>query len=684
MSIFKANSNSNTNASLLEEKTTFNKHETELFYDSKVTNELNLYRNMMPIALNVEPVLDFEKGSPEGDEPYLVKDPQQILEGGIFEGRHSLFNRTNAVMGNSNAQVNMNAPLFDTPQIREHIRKQSDCSVKALVRASENNEMGRAVYSYADFMFCTHLGKVSNNYLVTLRRFPHPAGDHINYTLHDSQYKSTGEKNNQEYNAHMPAIGTLVTWLGTPGNDMSSILKYDVNLPYKEMTAQIEPGDVDADTSGGGILGGLLNVGNRGYRNASLRGAAGSSGIGFIQKSLGGFKGGGWLVGKMEAPNNTSWAYHRDMTKAYGPVDSIAKTHIRKGPEDEGGIKFEHNITLTFDYTLRAFDGINARAAMLDLIANILSVTYTNATYWRGVVHGNGYAQSNVFANLPIFHMQSPLSMAGLVNSVGSSLGQIGSLFNNGNPINGIQDVINMGKNLLQGMFEMGAAGLLNGLGRPQRQGLNSLLNFAPTGVWHLMIGNPKHPIMSMGNMILDNCSIEHYGPLGLDDFPTGLKITITLKHGTPRDNLRIEQMYMNGDFRIYQPLGNRGLEAWAQAESLYKSNKESNYVEALENYISSASNPPEKGKNESQADYEKRLKTWSDQRQNELNTIDLAQESAGHNKTYIKWFGTTDTIDILKTIKEAHLGSEPKSTDAEADAQKKLAEKAKEKNKNK
>ena len=61
-----------------------------------------------------------------------------------------------------------------------------------------------------------------------------------------------------------------------------------------------------------------------------------------------------------------------------------------------------------------------------------------------------------------------------------------------------------------------------------------------------------------------------------------------------------------------------------------------------------------------------------------------MAQESAGHNKTYIKWFGTTDTIDILKTIKEAHLGSEPKSTDAEADAQKKLAEKAKEKNKNK
>lgn len=583
-------------------------------WDENAYKDLNTYRSFNPIGLIVEPVIH---GADENDEDFL---PFGKKYGGAFEGRHSLFNAVNGVGNNLNYQVALNAPLLDTPEVREEIRRHSDCSVKALVDASARGEMGRALYRYSDFMFCKHLGRISNNYLITLRRFPFPCGDHINYTLAD------------EANGHMPDIGRMVTWLGTPGNDMSAILKYDVNMPYKEMNAELQNG-IDGDNSGG-FLGGLMNIGSSTYQSAMLKGAAGVSGLKFIQKAAAPF--GGNFTSNLSAPEDTSWAYHRDATKSYGPVDSIAKTHYRQPPEDGGGIKFEHNITLVFDYELRSFDGINTRAAFLDLLANILATTFTNAEYWGGAVRGTGAAQSNAFANLPIFHMNtSDMTFSGVVDKVFESFGKICEHFNNDKPINSAQDAINALGNLAKGVFTGITASALNALGRPQKAALNSLLNFAPTGLWHLTIGNPRHPIMSMGNMILDNCSIEHYGPLGLDDFPTGLKVTITLKHATPRDNLKIEQMYMNGDYRIYQPLGNRTYEAWETAEEL--NTPTSGDTENLAEAVDQAPTHPNDG-------------TTSEQAAGKLNAT---------QKRMIKYFGMYDNEAITSVGMEGYLGSQ-------------------------
>ena len=107
--------------------------------------------------------------------------------------------------------------------------------------------------------------------------------------------------------------------------------------------------------------------------------------------------------------------------------------------------------------------------------------------------------------------------------------------------------------NQLGGML---IGGMLNNFGRPQKQLVNSLLSPAPVGFWHLTIGNPHHPIMSLGNMILKNTTIEHYGPLGLDDFPTGIRVTCELERGKSRDIRDIEKIYMHGNDRIYTSMG--------------------------------------------------------------------------------------------------------------------------------
>ena len=50
----------------------------------------------------------------------------------------------------------------------------------------------------------------------------------------------------------------------------------------------------------------------------------------------------------------------------------------------------------------------------------------------------------------------------------------------------------------------------------------------------------------------MENSSIEHTGPLGIDDFPTELKVTIKLKNAKPRDLTEISRMYTHGVNSIY------------------------------------------------------------------------------------------------------------------------------------
>jgi hypothetical protein len=76
---------------------------------------------------------------------------------------------------------------------------------------------------------------------------------------------------------------------------------------------------------------------------------------------------------------------------------------------------------------------------------------------------------------------------------------------------------------------------------------------------------------MSVGNLILTNTEIEHYGPLGLDDFPTGLRVTCTLERGKGRDIRDIEKLYMHGNDRIYTSMGPKVFDMYKNSQD-YKS----------------------------------------------------------------------------------------------------------------
>lgn len=528
----------------------------EYLLTDAVAAELNTY-------INFEPFRVYNDAYDPTDENPVVGTP----------GVRSLFNAAGAVvLGSSDGKfpsqkdiiskaahefrISNNVPLMDNRESRLAIRRSSDCSIKALVEASSNGELGKSTYAFSDFMYCKHLGKISNNYLITLRRFPLPVDDYISTTgtTHSTRTNESITSQNST------SIGCLVTWMGTPGNEMSNLLKYSYAMPFKTQKAELQDDTSSADAAHGGKIHGILAAFDPVYQKQYQEGKVGKA----FNEAAGKFFKVGNVLGD---PPYTDMLTRKDQAKVYGPVDVIKDTYVRA----EEGLQFDQKFTITFDYELRSYNGINGRQAMLDLLSNILNVTYTTGTFWGGGYRGVGAHQNNIFANMKIFKTSGGASA--FLDSFSEDVTTATKGFRDYMQKQHGGSWWTMIKSTLNQLGGMATAGLLNKMGRPNKVALNSLLSPAPVGFWHLTIGNPHHPIMSVGNLVLKGTQIEHYGPLGLDDFPTGIKVTCELERGKPRDIRDIEKLYMHGNDRIYTSMGPKVFDMYRNAKE-YKKEK--------------------------------------------------------------------------------------------------------------
>lgn len=454
----------------------------------------------------------------------------------------------------------------------------SDCSIDTLVKLSEQratslvgqkeaiSELGVAKYRYIDFMFCRDLGKIPNNHLLTLRKFTRPVGDNINTRL---------PKSDTPYNFNQSMdVGRLVTWFGNGDNKLEDIIKYNYVATFKQFDSKVDVVDSNEDEESTGIIGKIVNTINPRYNQAMSQGRTGAHN--FISQL------GGRYLSTSYANFGRGGQYDRhdifgmyDHHKIYEPKNTIQSTHVY-----EGKLTFSQEFTIKFSYKLRAYDNINPRAAFLDLIGNILAVTYRSGTFWGGsrMFRGAppnkvGTAKVNAFLDRTFDTLggignnllSGNLDIGGTLGSIWGAVKQIASdAFNTAKSL-ALGNTSTKGKSPLQvigaivkhtGLWS-GVQGMIkNGLGRPAVYALDSLLTGDNVGLWHLTIGNPRNPIMSIGNLIIDKSEITQSGPLGLDDFPTDLMVSVSLKHGRPRDSAEIQKMYTKGSGPIYTPLG--------------------------------------------------------------------------------------------------------------------------------
>ena len=83
--------------------------------------------------------------------------------------------------------------------------------------------------------------------------------------------------------------------------------------------------------------------------------------------------GSGWYPGlrKESRDNSETLRMAADNNKVYTPKNTVQDNHIY-----EGRLILKQEMTVTFSYKLRAYENINPKSAFLDLMGNILEVTY--------------------------------------------------------------------------------------------------------------------------------------------------------------------------------------------------------------------------------------------------------------------------------------------------------------------
>jgi len=387
-----------------------------------------------------------------------------------------------------------------------------------IVQYSENIDSLAFKYSLTDFIQCEHYGQISNNYMVTLRRFGYPIADDL---IAPRQMGPDGEP----IDVTQPDIARAITWLSPAlGNDLKEILKFNVGIPWKEEESAVQT--IQAGKKNRGAVGAMID-GSPIFQAIEN----GINGYNADQTQRANAQGGGFDPLKETYPNTV-----------YGPLNVIKNIMAR-----EQGLKFEQEFKLTFHYDLRGYGNTSPKVAFMDSMANLLALTYNNAPFWGGAVRYTGSGSlGKPFGDYELLRSgdyEGFLKGLGsqLSNAVSTGFADISKAFETGNL--GDSKILN---NVIGG----GLMKLFNG---PQGGAIvNSLLTGDPTGQWHLTIGNPLNPIMMVGNLACTDSSFSFEGPFGYEDFPSKLKVEITLKPARMRDKGEIESMFNAGKGRMY------------------------------------------------------------------------------------------------------------------------------------
>jgi hypothetical protein len=426
-----------------------------------------------------------------------------------------------------------------------------------------------APYYWRDFLYCKYYGAIPNNYMITLRRFPAPMRDNLSIPtqlLQSNLYRKKG--------AGRP-VAQAVTWWGSDtGNSLNDVLSFSTGLKWDSKT-QAEIANVEGFDQGF-----FKTVLGRG-----LGTAAGTIGAAGLLASLG--DAAAVAISSTDSGNqvvtrNKINAALRDKFSTnngplsdfiFNPVDTVDSTYFRaRGLEFEAG-----PIELKFHYELTSVGEVNTKAAMVDIIGNLLALGTNYGNFLTpDVRYDNGFPAIGFpggdkgllkFYSAPLEWTKTAIKFLADPNGttledpeleefrraqteINQAVQQLESVISQ--ITSDDTDFDKLAKEIDGPLGNVLAFALADDLIEKIAVPL-SLKTGAPVGEWHLVVGNPMNPIAMIGNLICKGVKIEFGEVLGPDDFPTEVTATFTLEHGRDRERGEIESMFNRGDGRLYQ-----------------------------------------------------------------------------------------------------------------------------------
>lgn len=222
---------------------------------------------------------------------------------------------------------------------------------------------------------------------------------------------------------------------------------------------------------------------------------------------------------------------------------------------DIEGQGIDSNFTIKFEtsYEQKFINDIDPGSAFLDIIHNSLRM---------GTSDMNFYLSGEIAKN---FMEKFNNDSGGYINGVTQSVIELTKIFFT--TINSLMgEITNEISSIITGLsggteFTDSSMGIiLNGLNAGlyrYRWDLRSSLAITTgqnTTPWHITVGHPLNPILSMGNILLDSGKIEFNNELGFNDLPTSFNLSFDIKQGRPLGKQEIMEVLNNSYSRVYVP----------------------------------------------------------------------------------------------------------------------------------
>jgi hypothetical protein len=440
------------------------------------------------------------------DAPPALIDPKTKEEISLGKGRQakpSIFNRYSIFFfNNTDSPSTTHEDYLDKPdRIDPNLQKvRYNPTANALIKWSRESNTNAVEYAPEDFLWAKKYGAVPNNHLVTLRRFGQPCTDDLFDPLLNK----------------LPDLGRLITWVDGEDLKWENVgLRWNHGMKWADLEADIQ--QLQSQPGYGNETGAL---GKGMQMLASITDTSASS------------------AARSNNPATNSINPYDDKNKIFGPIDVIRNQKVR-----DKGLTFDQKFELKFEYQLRSIDGINPKIAFIDLLSNILVVTANKGSFWGGerrFIGGNP-------RRLTPFGDPSKLASGdygGYMDSLMSGLTSRVDELSKGKGFSIPEGVGNLLKSLGGNLMSQITGGALDKMGRPGAQAMYSLLTGEDTGEWHVTVGNPANPIISVGNLALTKTEVSLEGVLGPDDFPTKIIVTCSLEPARPRDRLDMMNMF--------------------------------------------------------------------------------------------------------------------------------------------
>lgn len=390
------------------------------------------------------------------------------------------------------------------------IPEESDISLSSIIEWTTKNHPSMRLKA-EDFVYLKAFRSYPANRLMVLRRFPGAVG-------HDL------------FSSNMKPLSTLVTYI--PEGEMPVRITFNekwksVGEDHTFMSVLQDVIGIDFSTIPG--VGNLVSAGESPFAQDMIN---------KIGQKLG---------------------FITDGSMPYGDPNIIYDASIRDVSGKGLNSGLESTVTVTFEttYLFQEINGVDAKAAMLDIIGNILVMgTSPERFYVTGTASHQLQTLINEFKNGNVGGLFNSIK-EGITEVINEAIDKIAKVAqeaadastdgdNNTSALSTVLDKVgNMASDFMKSRYSRY---------KWQLTGLLGTMTGMETAPWHITIGNPKAPWFTCGNMVITSVELIPNDVLGYNDYFTELTVKINLKQGRSMGLTGLSNMFNNGRGRIYIP----------------------------------------------------------------------------------------------------------------------------------